>query len=62
MTPLPLDVTRCRPRQPDAYCRNCRRWLGHPDQTFSPLTWVTVVTGSHDKACAYTPDLPKEGG
>lgn len=56
MTPLPFDYTRCRPKEPDDNCRNCRRWWDHPQQTHNPYRQSFVVTAnSKDPACVCMP-------
>jgi hypothetical protein len=55
MTPLLPDVCRCEPEFPDNYCKNCRRWLSHPEQVISPRTLVVNVETSASEACAYIP-------
>lgn len=61
MTTLPVDVTRCRPIAVDQWCRNCKRWADHPEQTHFNVTRVVNTTGSRDEACAYVPiSLTKE--
>ena len=55
MTALPLDVTRCRPIAVDKWCRNCKRWSDHPEQTHFNVTRSVNTTSSRDDACAYVP-------
>lgn len=55
MTTLPTDVTRCRPILVDPYCRNCKRWANHPEQSHFSVTRVDNTVGSRDEACAYVP-------
>lgn len=55
MTTLPTDVTRCRPILLDKWCRNCKRWADHPEQTHFNVTRVVNTVGSRDDACAYVP-------
>lgn len=55
MSPLPVDVTRCRPIVVDQNCRNCKRWSDHPQQTHFNVTRSVNTTGSRDEACAYAP-------
>lgn len=61
MTTLPVDVTRCRPIAVDQWCRNCKRWTDHPEQTHFNVTRTVNTVGSRDDACAYVPiSLKKE--
>jgi hypothetical protein len=56
MRPLPYDWTRCAPQEVDDKCRNCRRWIGHPDQTINPNGQSCVtVKNSKSKACIRIP-------
>ena len=56
MRPLPWDYSRCAPQEVDDKCRNCRRWLSHPQQTTNPLRQSCVtVKNSKDKACIRIP-------
>lgn len=50
---LPFDVTRCSPLNVDAFCRNCKRWSNHPNQTWGERTPQSSVDGSHDDGCQY---------
>ena len=50
---LPLDVTRCKPVQPDSNCRNCKRWAEMPEQTWGENTTVIVCANSKDIACVH---------
>lgn len=61
MTTRPVDVTRCRPIAVDQWCRNCKRWTDHPEQTHFNVTRTVNTVGSRDDACAYVPiSLKKE--
>jgi hypothetical protein len=53
MTPLLFDVCRCDPELPDNYCKNCKRWLNHPEQVTGPRTPVVSVESSASEACSY---------
>lgn len=55
MIPLPFDVTRCDPELVDKFCKNCRRWLQHPEQVLGPRTPVISVETSASEACNYSP-------
>lgn len=56
MRPLPYDYVRCAPQEVDDKCRNCRRWLSHPEQKNNPTGQVCVsVKSSKDKACIRIP-------
>ena len=55
MTTLPTDVTRCRPILVDSWCRNCKRWCDHPEQTHYSVTRTVNTTGTRDEACAFVP-------
>jgi hypothetical protein len=55
MRPLMLDVCRCDPELPDNFCRNCKRWLIHPEQVIGPRTPIVTVETSASEACSYIP-------
>lgn len=56
MRPLPYDWTRCAPQEVDDKCRNCRRWLSHPDQKNNPAGQSCVtVKNSKSEACVRVP-------
>jgi hypothetical protein len=55
MRPLLFDVCRCDPELADHYCRNCKRWLHHPEQVVGPRTPIVSVETSASEACAYIP-------
>jgi hypothetical protein len=56
MTPLPFDYARCDALEPDQYCKNCKRWAAHPEQTWGSLGSPCVtVKDSRDEACIYIP-------
>ena len=55
MTPLPLDYARCAPDEPDNYCKNCKRWAEHPEQTWGERTPCVNTIGSRDNACIFIP-------
>jgi len=55
MIPLLFDVCRCNPEIVDAFCKNCRRWLHHPEQVLGPRTPVISVETSASEACNYSP-------
>lgn len=52
---LPFDVARCDPFYKDAYCRNCKRWSDHPNQTWGDRTPQSSVDSSSDEGCRYIP-------
>ncbi len=54
MTPLQPDSLRCRPDTVDHYCKNCKAWADHPEQTPNDGR-VMLATGSTDQACFYLP-------
>jgi hypothetical protein len=54
MTPIQPDSLRCRPDTVDHYCRNCRAWIDHPEQTKHDNR-VMLSVGSRDQACFYLP-------
>ena len=60
MTPLPLDVARCHPIHADLWCKQCRRYADHPDQTWGPRTPAWNCYGSEDNACAFIPIKPAQ--
>jgi hypothetical protein len=49
------DIVRCDPEFPDNYCRNCKRWLNHPEQVVGPRTSIVSVETSASEACMYMP-------
>jgi len=52
--PLPSDYSRCSPTDPDAFCRNCKRWMQLPGQTITEQTIVfTHPLNSLDSSCRY---------
>ena len=55
MRPLLWDVARCDPEMPDNYCKNCKRWLAHPEQSMGPRTPIVTVETSRSEACMYIP-------
>ena len=55
MTPLPSGYTLCRPANPGPRCRNCRRWVNHPEQVIGMVTRVVNATGQRDPACVHVP-------
>ena len=55
MKPLPFDYARCSPEAPDNYCKNCKRWAAHPEQTWGERTPNVATTNSRDEACIYIP-------
>jgi len=55
MRHLLFDVARCDPEVPDNFCRNCKRWLNHPEQVLGPRTPVVTVETSASEACVYAP-------
>ena len=55
MRPLLFDVCRCDPEVVDSHCKNCKRWLHHPEQVMGPRTPVISVETSASEACVYTP-------
>jgi len=63
---LLFDVCRCDPELPDNFCKNCKRWLSHPNQVTGPRTPVVIVETSASEACAYMPisllERPKRSG
>jgi hypothetical protein len=51
---LPHDISRCHPVAHDDLCRDCARWVGHPDQTWGERTPAnTAVVRS--VSCQYIP-------
>ena len=64
MRNLLWDVARCDPEMPDHYCKNCKRWLAHPEQEIGPRTPIVTVETSRSEACMYTPVslLPRQTG
>jgi hypothetical protein len=55
MNTLPFDYSRCDPDFVDNYCRNCKRWLYHPEQVSGPRTPIVSVETSASEACIYMP-------
>lgn len=60
MTPLPPGYTLCRPATPGQRCRNCRRWVDHPEQIVGQISLgqvarVVNTTGQRDPACVHAP-------
>ncbi len=56
MTPLPFDYSRCQPAVVCDKCKNCRRWMDHPEQQNHPYRQSFVAaSSSRDKACHYMP-------
>jgi len=53
MTPLSNEYTRCKPANPITKCKNCKRWVDHPEQTRG--NGVVNVKDSKSKACFYIP-------
>ena len=60
MRPLLWDVARCDPEMPDNYCKNCKRWLAHPEQSMGPRTPIVTVETSRAEACMYIRIRPLE--
>jgi hypothetical protein len=52
---LLFDVCRCEPEIVDDFCRNCKRWLSHPEQVVGPRTPIVSVETSASEACMYIP-------
>jgi hypothetical protein len=51
---LPFDYSRCKPDLPDAFCRNCKRWADHPNQTWGERTPCNYgVENSTDFECRF---------
>jgi len=55
MTPLPFDYSRCHPAKADTWCKQCRRWANHPNQTWGDRTPAYQCAGSDSESCAYIP-------
>lgn len=55
MTPLPSGYTLCRPAAPGSRCRNCRRWVDHPEQVIGQITRIVNAAGQRDPACVHVP-------
>jgi hypothetical protein len=55
MNTLLFDVCRCKPEIIDDFCRNCKRWLHHPEQVVGPRTPIVSVETSASEACMYMP-------
>ena len=55
MQPLPFDYSRCEPEEPDQYCKNCKRWSDHPEQTFGEYQPFVTVKNSRSESCIYIP-------
>jgi hypothetical protein len=57
MTPLPLDVARCHPIHADVWCKQCRRYADHPEQTWRLGCVVAAFSchGSGSEDCRYIP-------
>ena len=56
MPPLPFDYSRCLPSTVCDKCRNCLRWMDHPEQVNNPHRQSFVVTtNSKDRACIRMP-------
>jgi hypothetical protein len=55
MTPLPFGYTLCRPASPGPSCRNCRRWVDHPEQVIGMVTRVVNTSSQRDPACVHVP-------
>lgn len=55
MTPLPFGYTLCRPATPGPRCRNCRRWVDHPEQVLGMVTRTVNTIGQRDPACVHVP-------
>ena len=53
MRSLPSEYTRCRPQVVGERCKNCKRWVDHPEQTAG--NGVVNVKDSRSKACFYIP-------
>lgn len=55
MTRLPPGYTLCRPTTPGQRCRNCRRWVDHPEQVLGMVTRFVNTTSPRDPACIHVP-------
>ena len=60
MTPLPAGYTLCRPATPGQRCRNCKRWVDHPQQIVGQISLGRVArlvntTGQRDPSCIHVP-------
>lgn len=51
---LPWDCARCKPENPDAFCKRCLRWVDMPEQTFGPRTGIVYgLENSSSSDCLY---------
>jgi hypothetical protein len=55
MSPLPPGHTLCRPTTPGPRCRNCKRWVDHPEQVIGHVVRIVNTSNQRDPACVHVP-------